>query len=100
MQGVVDDVLFQLKGSVENVIAGRPTDFDAVGGGQALFADGQALQPFQVFRPEHSGRGTVDAAACEGDAAGEETHDATSTGTRCGGARTVTVYRQEGGVAM
>ena len=54
MQGVVDDVLFQLEGRVEDVIAGRPADLDAVGRGRALFADGEALQPFQVFRPEHA----------------------------------------------
>ena len=45
----------------------------------ALFADGKALQSFQVFRPEQSRRRAVDAATRERDAAGEETHDATSS---------------------
>ena len=66
------------KRRVEDVVAGCPADLDAVGGGLALFADGQALQSFQVFRPEHPRRRAVDAAAQEGDAAREETHGATS----------------------
>ncbi len=78
MEGVVDDVLFQLERRVEDVVAGRPADLDAVGGGQTLFADGQPLQTFQMLRPEQARRRAVDPAAQERNAAREETHDATS----------------------
>src|SRR5207249_4624279 len=75
VQGVLDDVLGEVKGRVQDVIAAGPADLDAVGSGDAFLAGGTGRQPFEVLGRERPRRRSLDAVADEGDTAGKETHD-------------------------
>ena len=63
---------------VEDVVAGGPADLDAVGGGDALLADGVGGELAQVIVAEGAERTPGDAIAAAGDATGEKRHDVPS----------------------
>ena len=71
---VVDDVLGQVEARIEDVVPGDPAGLDAVGGGEALFADHMAREAFQVFGTELSRGSAGDAETGAGHSAGKKAH--------------------------
>ncbi len=76
MQRVVDDVLGEFEVGIEDVIPGRPTGFDAIGGGNPLPTGGECGQALEVFFGELARGVAIEAEAEKCRTADEEAHRA------------------------